>query len=172
MRHHATIGSEWNFETESSFLSLFLYSLTPFCKTRMSNSECLDINPDFLSFDSAQSIHRASNGSLLSPSDPASALSSEKEQRRTSKASNKGISSFINKLYRYFSIHLLVCSLVRLSSKGNFSLIKDPRHQDLINWSPNGTSFYIRNIKKFADQVLPEYFKHGNFSSFVRLLNM
>ncbi|KAJ8652780.1 hypothetical protein O0I10_011586 [Lichtheimia ornata] len=53
-----------------------------------------------------------------------------------------------------------------------YSLVNDTRHQDLISWNPTGTSFLICNVKRFAQQVLPEYFKHGNFSSFVRLLNM
>ncbi|KAI7856530.1 hypothetical protein BDC45DRAFT_437353, partial [Circinella umbellata] len=52
------------------------------------------------------------------------------------------------------------------------SLVGDARHQDLVSWNPTGTSFLICNVKKFAQVVLPEYFKHGNFSSFVRLLNM
>lgn len=52
------------------------------------------------------------------------------------------------------------------------SLVDDVRFQALVSWNPAGTSFLIRNVKKFAQIVLPEYFKHGNFSSFVRLLNM
>jgi hypothetical protein len=50
--------------------------------------------------------------------------------------------------------------------------VDDVRFQALVSWNPAGTSFLIRNVKKFAQIVLPEYFKHGNFSSFVRLLNM
>ncbi|KAI8981822.1 HSF-type DNA-binding-domain-containing protein, partial [Mycotypha africana] len=43
---------------------------------------------------------------------------------------------------------------------------------NLISWNPSGTSFFVCNATQFAHEVLPEYFKHSNFSSFVRLLNM
>ncbi|CAO3655650.1 unnamed protein product [Mucor fragilis] len=69
-------------------------------------------------------------------------------QRRPSK---KGVSTFISKLY---------------------TMVEDGRHQNLISWNPNGTSFFVCNATQFAQEVLPEYFKHSNFSSFVRLLNM
>lgn len=67
------------------------------------NLDYLDINPDFLTFvnlSDTQSLHRASDGSLFVPSDLASASSSENEQRRASKATKRGVSSFINKLYK------------------------------------------------------------------------
>ncbi|KAI9496525.1 HSF-type DNA-binding-domain-containing protein, partial [Zychaea mexicana] len=51
-------------------------------------------------------------------------------------------------------------------------MVNDQSHQDLISWSPTGESFFIYSSKNFSKQVLPEYFKHGNFSSFVRQLNM
>jgi hypothetical protein len=51
-------------------------------------------------------------------------------------------------------------------------MVEDGRHQNLISWNPSGTSFFVCNAQQFAQEVLPEYFKHSNFSSFVRLLNM
>ena len=35
----------------------------------------------------------------------------------------------------------------------------------------NGTTFVVKDIEKFAAEVIPAYFKHSNFSSFVRQLN-
>jgi hypothetical protein len=42
----------------------------------------------------------------------------------------------------------------------------------VISWTSSGDSFNIKNITKFTEEVLPRYFKHSNFSSFIRQLNM
>jgi len=51
-------------------------------------------------------------------------------------------------------------------------MVSDEKFSNLISWSHSGTSFYISNIKQFEMTVLPLYFKHSHFSSFVRQLNM
>lgn len=42
----------------------------------------------------------------------------------------------------------------------------------ICSWSAKGDSIIIHNLRDFSDTVLPKYFKHGNFQSFVRQLNM
>ncbi|OQR94751.1 hypothetical protein ACHHYP_00951 [Achlya hypogyna] len=39
------------------------------------------------------------------------------------------------------------------------------------SWAPDGLSFVVYNADKFAAEVIPMYFKHSKFSSFVRQLN-
>lgn len=38
-------------------------------------------------------------------------------------------------------------------------------------WSDDGESFVVKQIDKFSTNILPQYFKHSNFSSFARQLN-
>mmetsp|Transcript_24436 Transcript_24436/g.34103 ORF Transcript_24436/g.34103 Transcript_24436/m.34103 type:complete len:352 (-) Transcript_24436:136-1191(-) len=47
----------------------------------------------------------------------------------------------------------------------------DRCEQDIATWSNNGDSFVVKDVNQFAESVLPQYFKHSNFSSFARQLN-
>eukprot|EP00160_Parvularia_atlantis_P014980 Unigene4053_Nuclearia_a/m.12315 Unigene4053_Nuclearia_a/g.12315 ORF Unigene4053_Nuclearia_a/g.12315 Unigene4053_Nuclearia_a/m.12315 type:complete len:300 (+) Unigene4053_Nuclearia_a:3-902(+) len=63
---------------------------------------------------------------------------------------SKGVAAFVQKLY---------------------NMIEEEKHNDIIHWTPNG-SFLVTSPDLFAKEVLPQYFKHNNFASFVRQLNM
>lgn len=52
-----------------------------------------------------------------------------------------------------------------------YQLVEDKSLDDVISWNDDGTSFIVRNPTAFASEVLPKFFKHNNFSSFVRQLN-
>lgn len=67
------------------------------------------------------------------------------------KSSHKTRPAFVNKLW---------------------SMINDETNQDYIKWSDDGKSFIIDNRENFVHNILPKYFKHSNFASFVRQLNM
>ncbi|KAI0983670.1 hypothetical protein GJ496_002047 [Pomphorhynchus laevis] len=51
-------------------------------------------------------------------------------------------------------------------------IVNDHNTDDLIRWAKSGTWFGIRDHNKFAETILPQYFKHNNMNSFIRQLNM
>jgi hypothetical protein len=50
-------------------------------------------------------------------------------------------------------------------------MVDDSTCDDIVSWTENGTQFTIHQTNEFASELLPKYFKHRNFSSFVRQLN-
>lgn len=53
-----------------------------------------------------------------------------------------------------------------------YSMLEDPSISDLISWGSSGTVFSVANPAEFSRLVLPNWFKHSNWQSFVRQLNM
>jgi len=52
-----------------------------------------------------------------------------------------------------------------------YQLVDDPAVDDVISWNDDGSAFVVWRPAEFALDLLPKYFKHNNFSSFVRQLN-
>ncbi|XP_043708688.1 heat stress transcription factor B-2b-like [Telopea speciosissima] len=52
-----------------------------------------------------------------------------------------------------------------------YQLVDDPSMDDVISWNEDGSTFIVWRPAEFARDLLPKYFKHNNFSSFVRQLN-
>ncbi|KAL8278580.1 hypothetical protein RQP46_009072 [Phenoliferia psychrophenolica] len=67
------------------------------------------------------------------------------------KATARSVPAFLNKLY---------------------SMVNDPDTNHLIRWSDDGDSFYVVSADRFGHDLLPKFFKHSNFGSFQRQLNM
>jgi hypothetical protein len=52
-----------------------------------------------------------------------------------------------------------------------YELVDDPNTTNLVSWMDSGDAFMVHRPNEFAREILPRYFKHNNFSSFVRQLN-
>lgn len=52
-----------------------------------------------------------------------------------------------------------------------YDMLDDPSTNSIVSWSTSGSSFIVWNPLDFARDLLPTYFKHNNFSSFIRQLN-
>ncbi len=53
-----------------------------------------------------------------------------------------------------------------------YTILETPEYKNIINWSEDGKYFSIINLHDFTENILPKFYKHNNFSSFVRQLNM
>ncbi|KAI8910406.1 hypothetical protein EDD86DRAFT_181624, partial [Gorgonomyces haynaldii] len=51
-------------------------------------------------------------------------------------------------------------------------MVSDSSTDPFIKWNEDGTSFLVFDQDEFSKQVLPRFFKHNNFTSFIRQLNM
>ncbi|KAK8938841.1 Heat stress transcription factor A-4b [Platanthera zijinensis] len=52
-----------------------------------------------------------------------------------------------------------------------YDMLDEPSTNSIVSWSQSGCSFVVWNPLDFARDLLPVYFKHNNFSSFIRQLN-
>lgn len=49
-----------------------------------------------------------------------------------------------------------------------YQILETPDLNGIIEWGENGKFFRVKNITDFTEKVLPKFFKHNNFASFVR----
>ncbi|KAI7903004.1 uncharacterized protein BX663DRAFT_509194 [Cokeromyces recurvatus] len=95
---------------------------------------------------SALSSSSSSTGSFLTTPKNNNIVSSP-----TKLTAQRSVPAFLNKLY---------------------NMVDDITTNDLIRWSENDNSFIVEKHEEFAKTVLPRFYKHNTFASFVRQLNM
>jgi hypothetical protein len=49
-----------------------------------------------------------------------------------------------------------------------YQILDTNEYSSIIEWGESGKYFVVKNLNEFTDKVLPKFFKHNNFSSFVR----
>ncbi|CAE6385433.1 unnamed protein product [Rhizoctonia solani] len=79
------------------------------------------------------------------------ALTKTNRAPTVSTSTRQAVPAFLNKLY---------------------NMVSNPETDELVRWSDEGDSFFIPSHERLSKELLPRFFKHGNFSSFVRQLNM
>jgi heat shock transcription factor len=88
--------------------------------------------------------------------------------KREAQSKRKQIPPFVQKLSRYVNA---VSCLGAFADKF-YSFLDESKNTELIRWSDRGDSFVVLDEDEFAKTLIPELFKHNNYASFVRQLNM
>lgn len=51
-----------------------------------------------------------------------------------------------------------------------YNMVDDPANHRLVSWRPMNSGFIVKDEKEFTRVLLPKYFRHNRFSSFLRQL--
>ena len=52
-----------------------------------------------------------------------------------------------------------------------YQILEDKNNENVIHWGNDGKYFIIENMYDFIEKILPKYYNHKNYASFVRQLN-
>ncbi|CAD8090545.1 unnamed protein product [Paramecium sonneborni] len=89
-------------------------------------------------------------------------------QKKT-KSMKKGVSNFLLKTY---NIIMELNSRIIIYIQLIINNFQNPENQDIIDFTDKGNAFVVKDQTKLSNDILPTHFKHHNFSSFIRQLNM
>ncbi|KAI8880656.1 hypothetical protein K501DRAFT_335237 [Backusella circina FSU 941] len=101
--------------------------------------------------DSSSSADSSTSSLMTTPQPPATTPTSFSSSLPPKLTAQRSVPAFLNKLY---------------------NMVEDLSTTDLIRWSKDGNSFVVERHEEFAKTVLPRFYKHNTFASFVRQLNM
>ncbi|KAH6702249.1 hypothetical protein VD0002_g1337 [Verticillium dahliae] len=101
--------------------------------------------------DSSSLIQQPGNGAMNEQDSIEALEEAAQKAKRESQSKRKQIPPFVQKLS---------------------SFLDEEKNVDLIRWSDKGDSFIVLDEDEFAKTLIPELFKHNNYASFVRQLNM
>ncbi|QPG97901.1 hypothetical protein C2857_007012 [Epichloe festucae Fl1] len=96
-------------------------------------------------------LQRNSEGGLIEQDNVEALEELAQKAKREAQAKRKSIPPFVQKLS---------------------SFLEERKNEELIRWSDKGDSFIVLDEDEFAKTLIPELFKHNNYASFVRQLNM
>ncbi|KAM3129599.1 Heat shock factor protein 4 [Paramecium bursaria] len=71
---------------------------------------------------------------------------------------------------------MIIKKIQRKKRSGNFlqktkQILDSKQYVDIIDWLPDGNGFMIHDQKRFKELILPQYFSHSNYQSFLRSIN-
>ena len=87
-------------------------------------------------------------------------------QQKEMQSNNKGIPSDLSERNTRTKSHQE--RSVPKFLKKFFYILEENKHIEFVSWSNDGTVMIVKKPTEFAEKVLPLYFKHNNFASFVR----
>ncbi|KAM0330510.1 hypothetical protein ACHAQA_003457 [Verticillium albo-atrum] len=105
----------------------------------------------FATEDSSSLIQQPPNGTMTEQDSIEALEEAAQKAKRESQSKRKQIPPFVQKLS---------------------SFLDEEKNVELIRWSDKGDSFIVLDEDEFAKTLIPELFKHNNYASFVRQLNM
>ncbi|MCL7022995.1 hypothetical protein MKW94_003050 [Papaver nudicaule] len=74
-------------------------------------------------------------------------------------------------MFMYF-VQVLLMGFPSQFVRKTYEMVDDPSTDLIVSWSLNRTSFVVWDHRALEKDVLPKYFRHNNFSSFIRQLNV
>ena len=68
--------------------------------------------------------------------------------------------------------HITSTSDTRTSfPKKLYCILSDPNNEKAITWLPDGYAWKVLNQNELETEILPQYFSHNSFASFMRQVN-